>query len=116
MSTAKLMATPHDDGKICNKNSSSSAGMRRQSWTPPCIAIQSCCIGSSRGLVSTKPINAKAAAAGHALLKRSSFSDRPAKPAHKGAQLSQPQPPSFNLDVVFNHHQRLGPNPTLYHL
>ena len=89
MSTAKLImaTTLFNEGDDHNNK-------RRQSPSVE-VEVHNCGIGGNRGLISTKPINAKAAAVGHALLKRRSDN----KPAYRPASKQPPQlPPSFNLD------------------
>ena len=80
-----MVTTPFNEGDHNNK--------RRQSSVE--VEVHNCGIGGSGGLISTKPINAKAAAAGHALLKRRSDN----RPTYRPASKQPPQlPPSFNLD------------------
>lgn len=81
MSSAKLImvTTPFNEGDDHNNK-------RRQS---PSVEVHNCGIGGSGGLISTKPINAKAAAVGHALLKRRSDN----RPAYRPASKQPPQLP-----------------------
>ena len=88
MSSAKLImvTTPFNEGDDHNNK-------RRQS---PSVEVHNCGIGGSGGLISTKPINAKAAAVGHALLKRRS-DNRPAyrQPPQLPPVLSSRSKPDF---------------------